>query len=30
VQAEYEAFIEQWNEEGGLEFEEEATEYFKK
>ena len=27
VQAEYEAFIEQWNEEGGLEFEEEATEY---
>lgn len=30
VQAEYEVFIEQWNEEGGLEFEEEATEYFKK
>jgi len=29
VQAEYEAFVEQWNEEGGLEFEEEATEYMK-
>ena len=27
LEAEYQQFIEQWNEEGGLDFEDEATEY---
>ena len=29
LQAEYQQYVEQWNEEGGIDFEEEATEYIK-